>query len=172
MSVEHPSNPDTPTILKTIVERKWQEIAEPDDQNCILVQVRCLLIETRGQRILVDTGYGDKLSDRERGFMRLDGKGRLLGSLAALGVEPQDIDIVINTHLHGDHCGGNTQYDDHGDLVGMISTRDFLNELAGGFEKVIQRMCANNDAEGTVDRSITNSSRMARRSARRVRPAK
>jgi glyoxylase-like metal-dependent hydrolase (beta-lactamase superfamily II) len=96
---------------------EWQEIAEPDDQNRILVQVRCLLIETREQRILVDTGYGDKLSDRERGFMRLDGKGRLLGSLAALGVEPQDIDIVINTHLHGDHCGGNTQYDDHGDLV-------------------------------------------------------
>jgi len=41
--------------------------------------------------------------------------------------------------------------DDHGDLVGMISTRDFLTELAGGFEKVIQRMCANSDAEECAD---------------------
>jgi glyoxylase-like metal-dependent hydrolase (beta-lactamase superfamily II) len=96
---------------------EWQEIAEPDEENRIRIQLHCLLIETEEQRILVDTGYGDKLSDQEREFMCLEGDGRLLGSLAALGVTPKDIDIVINTHLHGDHCGGNTRYDEEGNLV-------------------------------------------------------
>jgi glyoxylase-like metal-dependent hydrolase (beta-lactamase superfamily II) len=96
---------------------EWQEIAEPDEQNRIRIRLYCLLIETKEQRILVDTGYGDKLSDKERGFMGLEGDGRLLSHLAALGVTPQDIDMVINTHLHGDHCGGNTRYDEKGDLV-------------------------------------------------------
>jgi len=104
-------------LFGLLPKTEWQEIAEPDDQNRIRTQLHCLLVETDKQRILVDTGYGDKLSDLEFSFMCLEGDGRLLGSLAALGVEPEDIDIVINTHLHGDHCGGNTRYDDEGDLV-------------------------------------------------------
>ena len=96
---------------------EWQEIAEPDEQNRIRIQLHCLLIETGEQRILVDTGYGDKLSGKERESMCLQGDGRLLNSMAALGVAPEDIDMVINTHLHGDHCGGNTRYDDKGELV-------------------------------------------------------
>jgi glyoxylase-like metal-dependent hydrolase (beta-lactamase superfamily II) len=96
---------------------EWEQLAEPDELNRIRIELHCLLIETGSQRILVDTGYGDKLSAREREFMALEGEGRLLGSLAALGVSAEDIDIVINTHLHGDHCGGNTRYDDEGNLV-------------------------------------------------------
>jgi glyoxylase-like metal-dependent hydrolase (beta-lactamase superfamily II) len=76
-----------------------------------------LLIESGGHRILVDTGYGDKLSHRERESMRLTQDGRLLDSLVAVGVAAEDIDVVINTHLHGDHCGGNTRYNDEGELV-------------------------------------------------------
>lgn len=104
-------------LFGLVPKTEWQEMAEPDEQNRIRIQLHCLLIETEQQRILVDTGYGDKLSDQEREFMCLEGDGRLLGSLAALGVTPEDIDIVINTHLHGDHCGGNTRYDEEGDLV-------------------------------------------------------
>jgi glyoxylase-like metal-dependent hydrolase (beta-lactamase superfamily II) len=96
---------------------EWQEIAEPDELNRIRVEIRCLLIETGQQRILVDTGHGDKLSDREQAFMNLKGKRRLVASLAARGVRPEDVDMVINTHLHGDHCGGNTSYDESGELV-------------------------------------------------------
>jgi glyoxylase-like metal-dependent hydrolase (beta-lactamase superfamily II) len=91
---------------------EWQELAEPDEQNRIRIPLYCLLIETDKHKILVDTGYGDKLSDQQRDFMCLKGDGRLLGSLAAVGVGPDDIDFVINTHLHEDHCGGNTHYDD------------------------------------------------------------
>jgi len=95
----------------------WSRVAETDEQNRIMFENRCLLIETEEQRILVDTGYGDKLSDKERGFIRLEGERRLIGSLEALGIGPLDIDLVINTHLHGDHCGGNTQPDDSGEIV-------------------------------------------------------
>ncbi len=104
-------------LFGLLPKTEWQEIAEPDEKNRIRIRLSCLLIETGEHKILVDTGYGDKLSDQEREFMCLEGDGRLLGNLAALGVAPEDVDIVINTHLHGDHCGGNTRYNAQGDLV-------------------------------------------------------
>jgi glyoxylase-like metal-dependent hydrolase (beta-lactamase superfamily II) len=95
----------------------WERVIQPDELNRIPFHLRCLLIETKEQRILVDTGYGDKLSDREREQLNVAGERRLISSLATLGLAPADLDVVINTHLHGDHCGGNTRYDDSGRLV-------------------------------------------------------
>jgi glyoxylase-like metal-dependent hydrolase (beta-lactamase superfamily II) len=95
----------------------WEQAAKPDELNRLPFQLRCLLIETDKQRILVDTGYGDKLSAKEREQSGLVGERRLLAGLEALGVGPLDVDLVINTHLHGDHCGGNTQRDENGELV-------------------------------------------------------
>jgi glyoxylase-like metal-dependent hydrolase (beta-lactamase superfamily II) len=92
----------------------WARVMEPDGQNRLPFQTWCLLIETTKQRILVDT---DKISDKERGFLSLEGERRLLSSMEKLGVGPLDVNVVINTHLHGDHCGGNTRYDEKGDLV-------------------------------------------------------
>jgi len=90
----------------------WSRVITPDDLNRIPMALNCLLIIADGQRILVDTGYGDKLSPKERDIFRIQGEKRLLGSLARLGLAPTDIDIVINTHLHADHCGGNTVWQD------------------------------------------------------------
>lgn len=95
----------------------WERVAAPDERNRLPFEMRCLLIETAEQRILVDTGYGDKLSEKAQGFISLSGERRLLKSLEALGIGPLDVDLVINTHLHGDHCGGNTRYDENGELV-------------------------------------------------------
>lgn len=94
----------------------WRRIVEPDARNRIPLQTHCLLIETDRQRILVDTGCGDKLAETKRSQMGLTGERRLLNSLQAIGVGPCDIDLVINTHLHFDHCGGNTFYDERGKL--------------------------------------------------------
>ncbi len=104
-------------LFGTMPKEEWQLIRQPDESNRVPLEQRCLLIETDGQRILVDTGSGDKMSDKERSFVDLEGERRLLCSLGALGIRPQDIDMVINTHLHGDHCGGNTHYDESGNLV-------------------------------------------------------
>jgi glyoxylase-like metal-dependent hydrolase (beta-lactamase superfamily II) len=95
----------------------WQRVMAPDERNRLPFAQRCLLIDTAQERILVDTGYGDKLSEKEQGFISLTGERRLLSSLDALGLGPLDIDLVINTHLHGDHCGGNTRYDETGQVV-------------------------------------------------------
>jgi glyoxylase-like metal-dependent hydrolase (beta-lactamase superfamily II) len=67
-----------------------------------------LLILSEGKRILVDTGLGSKLSAKEQEIVNRPGDGELLAHLRDLGFQPEDIDIVVNTHLHADHCGGNT----------------------------------------------------------------
>ncbi len=87
----------------------WERSMRPDDKNRVPLALNCLLIYSEGKTILVDTGYGRKLTKKmwlHAGLERPEGD--LLDSLARLGLKPADIDIVINTHLHLDHCGGNT----------------------------------------------------------------
>jgi glyoxylase-like metal-dependent hydrolase (beta-lactamase superfamily II) len=95
----------------------WERTAEPDEKNRLRFELRSMLIESEDHRILVDTGYGDKLSEKEQGFISLAGERRLVGSLAGQGVDADQIDLVVNTHLHGDHCGGNTFLNDTGAAV-------------------------------------------------------
>ncbi|MEW5959651.1 MAG: MBL fold metallo-hydrolase [Chloroflexota bacterium] len=87
----------------------WEQRLPPDEQNRVPLALNSLLIRSAGKTILVDTGYGRKLTDKMQFHAGLERtQGDLLDALARLGVEPSDIDIVINTHLHLDHCGGNT----------------------------------------------------------------
>jgi glyoxylase-like metal-dependent hydrolase (beta-lactamase superfamily II) len=86
-----------------------------DDKNCVTAGLNSLLIRTGTQTVLVETGMGNKLSER---MIKFYGQpARLLANLAAGGVAPEDIDIVINTHLHFDHCGWNTLRDRNGNIV-------------------------------------------------------
>jgi glyoxylase-like metal-dependent hydrolase (beta-lactamase superfamily II) len=87
----------------------WEKTDPPDERNRITLGLNIALVETAGKRILVDTGMGDKWNEKERELYRLDRTENLLGGLAALGLGPGDIDLVINTHLHFDHAGGNTR---------------------------------------------------------------
>lgn len=88
----------------------WGKNLPPDEENRIPMDLNCLLIYSDGKVIVVDTGLGDKLSERARGFWGLEWPhGTLLENLADQGVKPEDVDIVIDTHLHSDHCGGNTR---------------------------------------------------------------
>jgi len=77
----------------------------PPDQ--LTLALNCLLIQSGSKRILVDTGFGDKPGDVDDVQFSTDSR-RLVEELRALG-GPQSIDVVINTHLHADHCGGNTK---------------------------------------------------------------
>jgi glyoxylase-like metal-dependent hydrolase (beta-lactamase superfamily II) len=87
----------------------WENIYPHDDGNLVPLAQTCLLIRSEGKTILVDTGQGEKA--REKAGDAPDPRihaGLLLESLSRLGVGAEDIDIVINTHLHADHCSGNT----------------------------------------------------------------
>ena len=86
----------------------WQRTDPPDGKNRVSLALNICLIEAGGKRVLVDTGMGDKWTDKETSLYRLDRSRTLLDGLAALDLGPEDIDVVINTHLHFDHAGGNT----------------------------------------------------------------
>ncbi|GIW12539.1 MAG: MBL fold metallo-hydrolase [Chloroflexi bacterium] len=86
----------------------WSHVESADPLNRIRFELRCLLIEAGGLRILVDSGYGEKLDDHRRQILALSDSPRLEESLAQAGYEPADIDLVVATHLHADHCGGHT----------------------------------------------------------------
>jgi glyoxylase-like metal-dependent hydrolase (beta-lactamase superfamily II) len=87
----------------------WERTHPPDDKNRIQLGLNVALVEAGGKRILVDTGMGDKWGEKEARIYGLDRSQNLQAGLAALGVSPSDIDLVINTHLHFDHAGGNTR---------------------------------------------------------------
>jgi glyoxylase-like metal-dependent hydrolase (beta-lactamase superfamily II) len=86
----------------------WERKLPPDDRNRVSMALRCLLIRDGRSTILVDTGIGDKLSPKERETFAISRGDGLLGELATLGVRPEDVDVVVDTHLHLDHAGGNT----------------------------------------------------------------
>ena len=87
----------------------WEKSDPPDERNRVTLALNIALIETGGKRVLVDAGMGDKWSEKERAIYKIDRSTTLLGSLDALGLKPEDIDVVVNTHLHFDHSGGNTR---------------------------------------------------------------
>jgi len=84
----------------------WSKRATADERNFVAAGLNSLLIRTGKQNILVETGIGNKLSDKMRKIYHQP--AQLIENLVAGGVSPDDIDIVINTHLHFDHCGWNT----------------------------------------------------------------
>jgi glyoxylase-like metal-dependent hydrolase (beta-lactamase superfamily II) len=99
---------DGGAMFGVIPRPMWERVAPPDDRNRIRLRMNSLLIRTAGKLILVETGAGDKFDPKRREIYALQGQ-RLPEHLAARGVKPEQVDIVINTHLHFDHCGGNTR---------------------------------------------------------------
>jgi glyoxylase-like metal-dependent hydrolase (beta-lactamase superfamily II) len=93
----------------------WSKRVTADEKNYVRAGLNSLLIRTGNEAVLVETGMGNKLSER---MMKFYGQpAKLLDNLAAGGVAPEDIDIVINSHLHFDHCGWNTVRDKNGKIV-------------------------------------------------------
>jgi glyoxylase-like metal-dependent hydrolase (beta-lactamase superfamily II) len=86
----------------------WQRKTKPDDMNRITVSCNSTIVRTGKQTILIETGIGNKLSEKTKSFYYPQEK--LLESLHAAKVASEEIDIVINSHLHFDHCGWNTVY--------------------------------------------------------------
>jgi glyoxylase-like metal-dependent hydrolase (beta-lactamase superfamily II) len=84
----------------------WERKFAADELNRLRVGLNSLLIRSDDRTVLVETGIGNKLPEKSK---KIHGNEELLlHSLAEAGVAPEDVDIVINTHLHFDHCGWNT----------------------------------------------------------------
>jgi len=88
----------------------WQRTNPADANNMIDLTTRCLLIENGKRLILVDTGMGNKQSDKFFGYYHLWGNATLTNSLNFYGFSEDDITDVFLTHLHFDHCGGAIQW--------------------------------------------------------------
>ncbi len=86
----------------------WQRKVQADDRNRIAVGLNSVLIRTGKQNVLIETGIGNKLPEKSKKIWESEEK--LLENLHAAGLTPEDIHIVINSHLHFDHCGWNTVY--------------------------------------------------------------
>jgi glyoxylase-like metal-dependent hydrolase (beta-lactamase superfamily II) len=91
----------------------WERQIAPDERNRIPLAMRCLLVEHPDGLVLIDTGAGNKDDAKFRDIYGIENTGvrgatQLEDALAAAGFSPGDVKLVINTHLHFDHAGGNT----------------------------------------------------------------
>jgi glyoxylase-like metal-dependent hydrolase (beta-lactamase superfamily II) len=104
----------------------WERTNPADDRNRIALDTNCALLRVAGRTLLVDTGNGTKLTDKDRDIFAIDPALTLLGSLAAIGVAPEAIDVVLLTHLHLDHAGGGTLQANHGTIVPAFPRARYL----------------------------------------------
>ncbi len=96
----------------------WAKVCPPDHENRIRMNMNCVFIDTGAERILIETGIGEKWTEKRAGMYGITRRRSFAESLRALaGVTPEDITIVVNTHLHFDHAGGNTVLDENGAAV-------------------------------------------------------
>ena len=106
---------DGGAMFGVVPKTLWQKTNPSDENNMCTWALRCLLIEDGKRLMLVDTGIGDKQSEKFFSHYHLQGNDTLIGSIRKAGFHEDDITDVILTHLHFDHCGGaiawNTQKD-------------------------------------------------------------
>jgi glyoxylase-like metal-dependent hydrolase (beta-lactamase superfamily II) len=112
---------DGGAMFGVVPKNLWERKIPADARNRIPLGMRCLLIEHPDALVLVDTGVGDKETDKFRTIYGIEnsalgppGPTQLESALAEAGFSPGDVDIVINTHLHFDHAGGNTRRGEDG----------------------------------------------------------
>jgi len=109
---------DGGAMFGVVPRNLWSRTFPPDEQNRIRMNMNCVFIDTGSEKVLIETGIGDKWAEKHVGMYGIDRKRSLDKSLQAIaGVKASEITIVINTHLHFDHAGGNTKHDESGSLV-------------------------------------------------------
>lgn len=101
---------DGGAMFGVVPKALWQRTNPADNNNMIDIAARCLLIEDGNRLILIDTGMGNKQSDKFFGYYYLWGDDTIDNSLAQYGFHRDDITDVFMTHLHFDHCGGSIQW--------------------------------------------------------------
>ncbi len=93
----------------------WEKRAPADSENRIMLGANTVIVRTGKHTVVIETGLGNKLPAKLRKIY--GASERLLQSLSAARVRPEEVDIIINTHLHFDHCGWNTRRNEAGQIV-------------------------------------------------------
>lgn len=119
---------DAGAVFGLVPRIMWEPYAgKLDEKYRMQMGLNSLLVRSGGKTILVDTGVGSKGS-RAPGAVTTEGDSTLLAGLAEAGVSPEDVDLVVNTHLHFDHCGGNTRTEDGVPVSTFPNARYFIQE--------------------------------------------
>ena len=101
---------DGGAMFGVVPKSLWNKTNPADQNNLIDIAARCMLIEDGNRLILIDTGMGNKQSDKFFGYYSLWGNHSIDASLTKLGFHRDDITDVFMTHLHFDHCGGSVNW--------------------------------------------------------------
>lgn len=96
---------DGGSMFGVVPKALWSKLVEPDAENRIPQACNCLLLERDGTRVLIETGYGNCWSEKEKNIYKMNGK-TILDALHNHNIDPETIEAIILTHLHFDHAAG------------------------------------------------------------------
>ena len=96
---------DGGAVFGVVPKVMWEKLKTPDARNRILMATNCLLVRTPDANILIEAGIGPKLSEKEREIYAYERDPGIPDALAGVGLKPEDIDLVVLSHLHFDHVG-------------------------------------------------------------------
>ena len=108
----------------------WQRTDPADEMNRILMGLNCLLVRTGRENVLIETGIGSRLPSKDREIFGVEQPKTLMDRLKELGLAPEDIHVVICSHLHFDHVGWNTRVDKNGARVPTFPRADYVIQRA------------------------------------------
>jgi len=103
----------------------WEKTNPPDARNRILLALGVLLVKAHGKHVLIDTGIGNKGDEKFCDIYGVDRRPSIEESLARIGLAPKEVQIVINTHFHFDHAGGNTTRLKDGSVVPTFPNAEY-----------------------------------------------
>jgi glyoxylase-like metal-dependent hydrolase (beta-lactamase superfamily II) len=121
---------DGGAMFGVVPKTLWARRFPADDRNRITLGLNSFLVRGGEKTVLVETGIGGRLPGRLAELYALDRGEGLAAALAGAGVLPEEIDVVINTHLHFDHCGGNTRRDEAGGVVPVFPRAEHVVQRA------------------------------------------
>ncbi len=119
---------DGGAMFGVVPKALWQRKMAADAENRVRIGLNCVVVRIAGKTVLIESGFGNKLSPKLRAIY--GAQGLLPESLAAAGVRPGDVDLVINTHLHWDHCGWNTVLDGDGGVRPFFENAQYVAHAA------------------------------------------
>ena len=117
---------DGGTMFGVVPKPLWAPRLPPDENNTIAQQTNCVLARNQRHVVLIDTGYGSKLTARKRAWLGAEDGDPLSASLRAAGVGVEEITTVVLSHLHFDHAGGATCRGPDGQLRATFPNAEYV----------------------------------------------